>query len=168
MSQSSRYRVMHKFWLDITKPGEDWLDEQIHQLKATRQFTTLLRDGLRLILDLRAGKLEVLFELFPWVQARLNAEQGGATSDLQAKLDHLETLLLAQGSSHVMQPIGGPKPLQGGPQPLAIPSMSKPVFDDEDDSDLLVVSKTKGDNSSVQNFLRSAFALQGEVYQPRP
>ena len=167
MSQSSRYRVMHKFWLDITKPDEDWLDEQIHQLKTARQFTTLLRDALRLMLDLRAGRLEVLFELFPWVQERLNAEKGGATSDLQAKLDQLEKLLLAQGSSHVMQPVGGPKPLQGGPQPLAIPSMSKPVFDDEDDDDLLVVSKAKGDNSSVHNFLRSAFALQGQVYKPQ-
>ena len=160
-------REKFNFWLDCSKDDEILLAEEIDTLKQGRAFTATIRDGIRLILDLRAGRLEVLFELFPWVQERLNAEKGGATSDLQAKLDQLEKLLLAQGSSHVMQPVGGPKPLQGGPQPLAIPSMSKPVFDDEDDDDLLVVSKTKGDNSSVHNFLRSAFALQGQVYKPQ-
>ena len=151
----ARYRFA--FWLDCNKDDELLLAEEIDTLKQGRAFTATIRDGIRLILDLRAGRLEVLFELFPWVQERLNAEKGGATSDLQAKLDQLEQLLLAQGSSHVMQPVGGPKPLQVRPSSLPV--------DDEDDSDLLVVSKTKGDNSSVHNFLRSAFALQGQVYK---
>lgn len=68
MQKKSRYRVIHKFWLGITKPDEDRLDEQIRELKRSRKFTTVIRDALRLIVDLRAGRLNVLFELFPWVQ----------------------------------------------------------------------------------------------------
>src|SRR5690606_25923049 len=112
MAEDKRYRIMQRFWLDATKEDEYELPTEAVKLRQSRQWQTTIRDGLRLILDLRAGRLDVLFELFPWVQERLNAEKGGATSDLQAKLDQLEKLLLAQGSSHVMQPVGGPKPLQ--------------------------------------------------------
>ena len=68
MSRQS-YRVQHKFWLDITKNEEHALDEKIQQLKQGRGFSQTIRDALNLIWDLREGRLDVLFELFPWVRA---------------------------------------------------------------------------------------------------
>ena len=56
------------FWLDATKADEDELIDQIEILKQQRLFAKTIRDGIRLICDLRAGQVDVLFELFPWVE----------------------------------------------------------------------------------------------------
>ena len=63
------YRLMYRFWLNIAKPAEAALADKIELLKNERIFTQTIRDGIRLICDLRSGKLDVLFELFPWVKA---------------------------------------------------------------------------------------------------
>ena len=68
MAQKSR-RLMFRFWLDIFKPEEAKIVDTIEDLKSDRSFTQTIRDGIRLICDLRDGKLDVLFELFPWVKA---------------------------------------------------------------------------------------------------
>lgn len=152
----ARYRF--SFWLDAGKDDELLLAEEIDQLKQGRAFTATIRDGIRLMVDLRAGRLDVLFELFPWVQDRLNAGKGGDVGELKDKISQLEKLLISHGSTQIMQP--------AGPKPLARPATTKPVFD-EDDGDLITVSEAKGDGNSVHNFLRSAFALQGQVYKPQ-
>jgi hypothetical protein len=70
-----RYRIKHTFWLDVTKTEEYQLAEAIEDLKTKRSFTRTIRDGIRLITDLRAGNTDVLFELFPWVKERLTPHQ---------------------------------------------------------------------------------------------
>ena len=152
MAAKSRYRVMHKFWLDITKNTEEWLDEQITQLKQQRAYTEAVRDGLRLILDLRAGRLDVLFELFPWVRAEfldyMQALQPASDHALQKRLDSLETLLLQQGNV----------PIETGPKKLLAPQTAPPRDDDFDDN-LLVIKQAKSERESARNFLDSAFNL---------
>lgn len=64
---SSRKRLRFTFWLDLQKDDEYDLAEIIEGLKEHRLFSRTIRDGIRLILDLRQGKTEVLNELFPWV-----------------------------------------------------------------------------------------------------
>ena len=63
------YRLMYRFWLDMEKPEEELIADKIEHLKNERSFTSVIRDGIRLVCDLREGKLDVLFELFPWVRA---------------------------------------------------------------------------------------------------
>ena len=63
------YRLMYRFWLNIAKPAEEAIADKIEILKNERMFSQTIRDGIRLICDLRDGKLDVLFELFPWVKA---------------------------------------------------------------------------------------------------
>lgn len=63
------YRLMYKFWLDINKTDEEAIADKIETLKTKRAFSKTIRDGIRLVCDLRNGKLDVLFELFPWVRA---------------------------------------------------------------------------------------------------
>lgn len=68
MAQKS-HRLMFRFWLDIFKSEEAEIADTIENLKNERSFTQAIRDGIRLICNLRDGKLDVLFELFPWVKA---------------------------------------------------------------------------------------------------
>ena len=46
--------------------------EHIQKLKSERAFTSTIRDGIRLIVDLRAGRVDVLRELFPDIVAKLS------------------------------------------------------------------------------------------------
>ncbi|MEL6524078.1 MAG: hypothetical protein AAFQ07_00075 [Chloroflexota bacterium] len=62
-------RKRYSFWLDRRKPDERAVESLISQMKADRAFTPSIRNGLRLMADLQDGKLDVLFELFPWVRA---------------------------------------------------------------------------------------------------
>ena len=64
---ATRHRLQFKFWLDTTKKQDDDLALELFALKQDRQYTPTIRDGVRLILDLRRGRLTVLRELFPWV-----------------------------------------------------------------------------------------------------
>jgi hypothetical protein len=66
---TKRFRLRFTFWLDMLKEGELAVAEAIQKLKVDRLFAETVRDGIRLVCDLRDGKLDVLFELFPWVRA---------------------------------------------------------------------------------------------------
>jgi hypothetical protein len=145
---------MHKFWLDLTKDSEEQIDEQIYGLKQNRTYTKTIRDGIRLICDLKAGRLDVLFELFPWVKSELldHLTSQPVDSDfvLREQLARLEQLLLHQGN----QPIGT---TQAGPKQMNIPHVATPRFDDL--TDQVVLKKARSDGQAVQNFLDSAFTL---------
>jgi len=158
-------RFKFQFWLDANKDDELLLMEEIDHLKSQRSFTKTIRDGIRLIVDLKRGNYDVLFELFPHTRDRFSASSsGGGEGDdikaLHAKLDQLaqiqlqsstpQGLLMAAKESNA----GGPKPL-GGLKPIAPPSP------DDDDSDLLDITKDTSTDAGM-NFLRSAFALQGK------
>lgn len=90
-----RHRIC--FWLDDTKPDEDGLLNEIARLKAKRGFIGALRDGLRLILDLRQGKIEVLQELFPWVLDTTPSSNDIAT---RSDFERLEQLLTTFRPTH--------------------------------------------------------------------
>jgi hypothetical protein len=138
-------------------------------------WASTIRDALRLILDLRQGKLDVLFELFPWVRAEfmeyiqsLQPQKSPAELDLQRQLERLEQLLLKQGDT----PIDPPTPIKmltnngGGPLPLQVTpkKITTPTFEDDDD-DLLIIRKDKNaGHQSAINFIKSAFALNGMTY----
>ena len=62
-----RYRLMYKFWLNVNKPEEEALADDIELLKNERSFTKTIREGIRLICELRDGKLDFLLALFPFV-----------------------------------------------------------------------------------------------------
>ena len=76
---AARERVRVEFWLDLNKDGEAALAEDIAELKGDRAFAPTLRDGLRLVGDLRQGRLDELHRLFPWVIDRIY-------SDVEARL----------------------------------------------------------------------------------
>lgn len=76
-SRNHMARKRFTFWLDDKKPTEADIAETIPALKSQRSFAKTIRDGIRLIVDLRNGNTDVLFELFPLLKAKLQADFGG-------------------------------------------------------------------------------------------
>lgn len=149
------FRLQFAFWLNMSKPGEEAIADTIETLKQQRTFARTIRDGIRLICDLRAGKLDVLFELFPWVRAEfleymqsLQPTKSAADTALQAQLARLESLLLA-----------GNIESGGGPKPLNVAKVPGPIVDD--DMPELEIKKAKSTGNASENFLKSAFAVAG-------
>ena len=100
------YRIMQKFWLDVSKHDERELAQQIVELKDRRAFARSIRDALKLFLDLKQGKVAVLCELFPWVkEAFQSAPVAPVEQGLQEQIARLETLLLAQGNVPIQSPL---------------------------------------------------------------
>lgn len=122
-----RKRIQFKFWLDIVKNDEYALAEQAMHLKNKRGFSRTIRDGLRLILDLRAGQVDVLFELFPWVKEKVEQPTNAApTTGLERQLERLESILKEQGgiavsptNQSVMKPVGAPPMIAAKTAPIA-------------------------------------------------
>jgi hypothetical protein len=72
--KDDRARAQFRFWLDVMKDPEFELAQEILLMKKRRKFQTTIKDGLRLMLDLRAGKIDVLLELFPFVRDAIAKE----------------------------------------------------------------------------------------------
>lgn len=150
-------RYKREFWLDADKDDQLLLLETIDELKRQRRFVSVLRDGIRLIVDLRAGRLDVLFELFPLLVERVQpAKSGKGDPDLERKLDKIMQAIEAQQLP--APPPGYPmmKPV-GSPQALTVGKVDLPRFDDDENT---VVIKKSTSNDAGQNFLKSAFGLQ--------
>jgi hypothetical protein len=153
-----RHRLKYMFWLDIAKDEEYGVAEQIEELKHTRKFSQTIRDGIRLICDLRQGRVEVLFELFPWVRAEFLAgiqpSETPTERTISEQLKRLETLMLQQGNM----------PIQladhGGPKAMNVPQFDPPAFHEDDDDDDTVVLKRDTTTNSAQNFINSMLNLQ--------
>ena len=64
-------RSTHKFDLDLSKREDAIVEELIERLKNERNFSPTVKDGIRLIMDLRDGRFEVLFLLFPLIKGDL-------------------------------------------------------------------------------------------------
>ena len=106
-----RFRLRYVFWLDMNKSDEATIAEQIETLKSERSFASTIRDGIRLISDLRAGQVDVLFELFPWVRTALmeqaQPQETPNARALQEQLARIEHQLLAQGNKPINLPAKG-------------------------------------------------------------
>ena len=163
MTKKERFRLRFTFWLDMLDHEEQALAEKIETLKTQRTFAKTIRDGIRLICDLRAGKLDVLFELFPWVKAEFLAgvqpQKTAGEVELQHQLERLEKLLTAQQTVRS----DTPKALQSvsvdGPPSLNVPKFDLPRFDDDDEAETLVLTKDTSTDSAL-NFLNSMMRLQ--------
>jgi hypothetical protein len=122
-------RKRFNFWLD-DKRSEDWkINELITSLKQAGQFTRAIREGLRLWVDLRANKTDVLYELFPQMKSQITpvGGNGGGHSDL-AKEIAAQIILQGGTSGYLMQ---SSLPSQKTAPPIAEIKQVMPVSDDE-------------------------------------
>lgn len=156
-------RERFSFWLDLNKDDELMLAEQIDDLKRRRLFTRTIRDGIRLICDLRRGNLDVLLELFPELKHRLQPLKPVISSEesLRLQLERLEQLLLSgTGDTRLIptvgQPAGGLKSIDG-----AGAALPPPIDDNDDDLPALVrpVATAGAGKTANRNFLNSMMNL---------
>jgi hypothetical protein len=168
VTRKKTFRLRFTFWLDMLNGVEQDLADYIEELKSARTFAKTIRDGLRLIRDLRAGHVEVLFELFPWIRTEFIAgimpkPDASGSDKLQRELEQIKDLLLRGTTAPLLAAVGAPRGLQpvsdGSPRSLNAQTFDLPRFD-ADDLDTLVLSKDTSTNSA-QNFLNSMLALQG-------
>jgi hypothetical protein len=101
---TKRYREKFTFWLNLTNNSEYEIAEQITELKRKRSFSKTIRDGIRLIYDLRQGNTTVLVELFPWVKENLKPQETTGEKVLREQLERLERLLIEQGNKPIALP----------------------------------------------------------------
>ena len=158
MAKTTRYRMRFDFQLNVAKDTEYAIAETIRWLKSQGLYSKTIRDGIRLICDLRDGNLEVLFELFPWVRAEFfeymvsvqpqKSETELVISDQLARIE----IMLSNGGNGSQ--VGGGV---GGPKAMNVPSIPAPDLDNDDD--LLIVSKAAASSNAAKNFLDSAFKL---------
>jgi len=143
------------FWLDIANDENFAIADMITQLKAERKFTRTIRDGIRLIVDLRRGRVEVLEELFPWVfdavARQLEEERSTQTNDIQCQLERIEQLIQTQTTS--------PSIGNGAPKAMDVKPVAAPLFDDDIDEFATIIIKPDTSTNSGQNFLNSLRAL---------
>ena len=152
MAQNTPHRIRFNFWLNLDKPDESEIADKIELLKNERSFTSTIRDGIRLIVDLRKGNTDVLFELFPLMKAKLQGRAGDG--NLKREIDRLEQLILQQSNQPVMKSVSGGLSPIGGTKPLP-----PPAFDNDLDMSL-TVNKAQGNGQAAQNFLQSMQTLQ--------
>lgn len=156
---ASRFRLQFKFWLNVKKSDEYELAGLIEELKQAGSFTKAVRDGLRLVVDLWQGRVEVLLALFPWVEEyffqQFSERQSVPDQAIVEQLAKLEQLLVEQGN----KPISSITANGNGLKSMAVSPVSAPVADDNLDDVRLEIKQAKSDGLSSQNFLASAFSL---------
>jgi hypothetical protein len=160
-----RDRRRFSFWLDFNREDDLLVGSLIDDLKRSKRggFIGAVRDGIRIVHDLRAGRLDALLELYPWVADKLdekrNKESKGG-DDLGEKLDRLEQLLLQSEAPGGL--LMSARQNTGGPKSMTMPSFDLPPLDDEDDAETIVIEKSKADGTqAAKNFLASMGALNG-------
>lgn len=110
------------FWLDVAKPEQHELAEYLEQMKHERLFAKTIRDGIRLIRDLRAGNVTVLVELFPALAERLQPPQH--TAELASLVDQFKAMM----HTAPVMPSGLPIPLPNfdDSQPVKVTAVIDP------------------------------------------
>ena len=148
--QDRRARWQVRFWLDLAKDTEYALAEQVQTLKASRMFTSTVREALELIFSLQKRETIILERLFPWIAEHYRTKYVVGQGDMAARLAALETQISQMQSAAQPPPTPGPKPLA---------KVAAPPAEDDDDAGLLTIKKAAPDGKAASNFLASAFAL---------
>ena len=144
-----RFRLKFMFWLDMSKSEEMELAEDIELLKEQRLFSQTLRDGIRLICQLRAGRTDLLFAMFPWLAAEVGRPDEPLDRAIRQEIEQLRALLAHQQGAGA----------NGADAPRPTPAASSAIAAGEDDEMALEV-KAVHNGASGKNFLSSLLNLQ--------
>lgn len=143
-----RKRMRFTFWLNTRDYAERRVADLIDQLKAEGAFTQTIRDGLRLMVDLRHGRTTTLLEMFPWVAEAVAPAPAPGDGEVLREIARLRDLILAQQAAPAFPP-----------PPRDTPALRPLTALDEEGDVVLTVTATKATNSAA-NFLGSLLALQ--------
>ena len=104
------YRRQYRFWLDECIPAEAELGRYVAELTDQRQFAPTIRDGLRLIRELRQGDISFLFELFPHIMSVIEREylrdRYKASTEFEAMVNSYKLQIESLTAAVASQPLG--------------------------------------------------------------
>ena len=150
------------FWLDRNKPAEVDVAREIKSLKKHRLYHQTIRDGIMLLKELRVGRLDMLYRLFPrlydWLVPAEDyletvAENDALRREVEAyrlSVDKLSEIIAAQQQSAPA--------LTPGPQRINVAPVAVPTFDDDDEDITLEITPRDG-SEAAHNFVDSVQAL---------
>ncbi|MCC7130448.1 MAG: hypothetical protein IT297_08640 [Anaerolineae bacterium] len=157
-------RIQVKTWLDCNKDDELLLAEHIDQLKRERSFAKTFRDGIRLICELRQGKTDLLFSLFPDLRQHLTPPPAPPdNSDLKAELRRLQDMILRSSGQPLMVDnlpsmfVKGDTKASAGESRKVFAAGVGDLFADDDEDDLILEKTHK--TGAAKSFLASIGAL---------
>ena len=107
------FRMRFTFWLDLNKQDEHELADIVDTLKSQRGYASAIRDGLRIVWELRQGRVDTLVKLFPWVAERFQPQQD--TSELAALVEQFKLAMVNTHSTVVTQAPTWNMPLDNKP-----------------------------------------------------
>lgn len=159
MARRYRPRKLFKFWLYHDLAADTHLMEYIDYLRKTRQFATVLRQGLRLMWTLGEGDTSLLYELFPTLRSQLVPDN----TDL---IEQFRQMLQAQIA--VLPQVEQPQlRANKSAQALPAPHINEPAFEEQDT--VIIRRDTQAGQANAANFLKAAFGFQGlEVSDNQP
>lgn len=157
-----RYRFMFKFWLDIKKDDEADLVAYVAYLKQERSFARTVRQGLALIKELRQGKTDLLFQLFPDLKEQLQQpapapELMPPVDDIRDHLQRLEALLISGRPEKTA--LAHPEPLQLPPETKGKTGRSSQT----DDSLNFEITVARSKENPAYNIMLSMAKLNGTL-----
>lgn len=117
--------------INLYKQEDMEFNQLVTDLKARRQLSDIVRDGIRLVVDLRAGRTDVLCALFPFVA------RGFVQDNVQ---DNVQDTVQD-------------KPAE--PKPIAIGNIAMPLFEEDEEDTLLIKRDTKSAEASSNAFMDS-------------
>lgn len=158
MPSVKREQIQHKFWLNKKDAEQRELIRYCEDLRDKDKpynFVATIRDGLRIIRDLRDDNLGIFQELFPKLYEKLYLqmeadvmEQAGIQSLIEVK----QLLFIMRKEAQQ------PKQIVGMIQPLIKPVAPPPIHDDDDLG--IVIEKDDREIDVAGNFMRSMMNLQ--------
>lgn len=151
-------RGRFNFYLNFLKDDELMVAERIDDLKRRRSFTSVIREGIIIISELREGRCDTLLANYPWIVDAIKAPAPPTDNgDLKREIADLKRIVLEQGRAipdtresgfPAFAPVMKPSKLQ---KVIALPIIEPDI----DDQDTIVVSERKDDMTTTKNFLAS-------------
>lgn len=108
------FRKRYEFWLNLNAETEYEIAEIADELKAQRGYASAIRDGLRMVWELRQGRVDTLVKLFPWIVERFQPQQD--TSELAALVEQFKLAMVNTHSTVVTQAPAWTLPLDNKPE----------------------------------------------------
>jgi hypothetical protein len=150
VAADGRRQLKFRFNLDVNKLQDRIVAGHLLGMKAKRRMTTIIRDAIRLYVDLSRGNVDVLGELFPEIVLKLQAQNTDRVGQALQSLAQSQALMAEAMMNKAPAP---------APKPMALQPVT-PTAADDDDMPALVMRKAASDGKAASaNFLASAFAL---------
>jgi len=144
------YRLQVRFWLDLFRNEEYELAQYVDELKEKRSFASTIRDALRLMRDLKNGRVDTLIQMFPWIADHFKPPV--LDDPLREQIQQL-TALMAISSEEAPAP----------PRPLGLPAPKPKTYAEPE----LVISQAapNRDINPSANLRIQAVQMMGEQWQ---